>query len=113
MRLKGSRQSSSTIGGSCSSACAGGWPSAAAAPRTTNNHQLPTTNHQPLTNHQPEMRVAIVGNSGSGKSTLASQIATAHGVESLDLDTVAWEPEKIAVPRSAEASAAEVAAFCS
>ncbi len=59
------------------------------------------------------MRVAIVGNSGSGKSTLASQIAAAHGVASLDLDTVAWEPGKIAVPRSAEASAAGVRAFCS
>jgi adenylate kinase family enzyme len=58
------------------------------------------------------MRVAIVGNSGSGKSTLASQIAAAHSVASLDLDIVAWEPGKIAVPRSAEASATDVTAFC-
>lgn len=58
------------------------------------------------------MRVAIVGNSGSGKSTLASQIAAAHSVASLDLDTAAWEPGKIAVPRSSEAAAADVAAFC-
>ena len=58
------------------------------------------------------MRVAIVGNSGSGKSTLASQIAAAHSLVSLDLDTVAWEPGKIAVPRSADAAAAAVIAFC-
>ena len=59
------------------------------------------------------MRVAIVGNSGSGKSTLASEITAAHTVVSLDLDTVAWEPGTIAVPRSAEASARDVTAFCS
>jgi adenylate kinase family enzyme len=59
------------------------------------------------------MRVAIVGNSGSGKSTLAGQIAAAHSITSLDLDTVAWEPGKLAVARSPEASAADVTAFCS
>ena len=59
------------------------------------------------------MRVAIVGNSGSGKSTLAGQIAAAHSIASLDLDTVAWEPGKIAVARAPEAAAADVTAFCS
>jgi adenylate kinase family enzyme len=59
------------------------------------------------------MRVAIVGNSGSGKSTLAGQIAAAHSISSLDLDTVAWEPGTIAVARAPEAAAADVAAFCS
>ena len=64
------------------------------------------------------MRIAIVGNSGSGKSTLAGQItaaqnAAAQSIASLDLDTVAWEPGKIAVGRSPEAAAADVAAFCS
>jgi adenylate kinase family enzyme len=58
------------------------------------------------------MRVAIVGNSGSGKSTLASQIAAAHAITSLDLDTVAWEPGQIAVARPEEAAAADVRAFC-
>jgi len=58
------------------------------------------------------MRVAIVGNSGSGKSTLAGQIAAAHSIASLDLDTVAWEPGKIAVARPPEAAAADVTAFC-
>jgi adenylate kinase family enzyme len=59
------------------------------------------------------MRVVIVGNSGSGKSTLAGQIAAAHSITSLDLDTVAWEPGKIAVARLPEAAAADVTAFCS
>jgi adenylate kinase family enzyme len=58
------------------------------------------------------VRVAIVGNSGSGKSTLASQIAAAHSVVSLDLDTVAWEPGKIAVSRSVADAAADLTAFC-
>jgi adenylate kinase family enzyme len=58
------------------------------------------------------MRIAIVGNSGSGKSTFASQIAAAHSVVSLDLDTVAWEPGNVAVPRSAEQAAADITAFC-
>jgi adenylate kinase family enzyme len=59
------------------------------------------------------MRVAIVGNSGSGKSTLAGQIASAHAITPLDLDTVAWEPGKIAVARPAEAAAADITTFCS
>jgi adenylate kinase family enzyme len=59
------------------------------------------------------MRVAIIGNSGSGKSTLAGQIAAAHSIASLDLDTVAWEPGKIAVARPADAAAGDVMAFCS
>ena len=58
------------------------------------------------------MRVAIVGNSGSGKSTLAREIAAAHSIVSLDLDTVAWEPEKIAVARQPDAAAADVRSFC-
>lgn len=59
------------------------------------------------------MRIAILGNSGSGKSTLAGQIAAAHSITSLDLDTVAWEPRKIAIARAPEAAAADVTAFCS
>jgi len=58
------------------------------------------------------MRFAIVGNSGSGKSTLARQIAATHSLPSLDLDTVAWEPGQVAVPRSAEAAGSDVCAFC-
>ena len=58
------------------------------------------------------MRVALVGNSGSGKSTLAREIAAAHSIVSLDLDTVAWEPGKIAVARPPGAAAADVRSFC-
>jgi adenylate kinase family enzyme len=58
------------------------------------------------------MRVAIVGNSGSGKSTLAGHISAAHSLAALDLDTVAWEPGTIAVARTADAAAADVAKFC-
>jgi adenylate kinase family enzyme len=58
------------------------------------------------------MRIAILGNSGSGKSTLARHLAAAHGLSMLDLDTVAWEPGQIAVPRDPAAAVAEVRAFC-
>jgi adenylate kinase family enzyme len=57
------------------------------------------------------MRVAILGNSGSGKSTLAQKLAGSSGTPRLDLDTVAWEPGKIAVARD-PAAAADVRAFC-
>jgi adenylate kinase family enzyme len=59
------------------------------------------------------MRVAILGNSGSGKSTLAQWLAARAHAPLLDLDTVAWEPERIAVARSPEAASSDVAAFCS
>jgi adenylate kinase family enzyme len=58
------------------------------------------------------MRIAIIGNAGSGKSTLASQLAIVHSLEALDLDTLAWEPGKIAVPRTPGVAAAEVRTFC-
>lgn len=59
------------------------------------------------------MRIAIIGNSGSGKSTLAGQVAAAHSLAALDLDTVAWEAGKVAVARPADVAAADLAAFCS
>jgi adenylate kinase family enzyme len=58
------------------------------------------------------MRIAILGNSGSGKSTLARAIAARSGAAVLDLDTVAWEPGRVAVPRSPEAAERDVIAFC-
>lgn len=58
------------------------------------------------------MRIAILGNSGSGKSTLARRLAKLHGLSYLDLDTVAWEPGKVAVPRDPAAAVADVRAFC-
>lgn len=39
-------------------------------------------------------RIVIFGNSGSGKSSLAKALAARHGVEHLDLDVIAWEPER-------------------
>lgn len=58
------------------------------------------------------MRLAILGNSGSGKSTLARGLADRTGAPTLDLDTLAWEPGQVAVPRDQALAAAEVTAFC-
>lgn len=58
------------------------------------------------------MRIAIIGNSGSGKSTLAAQFARTQALPTLDLDTVAWEPDKIAVPREPQLALAQVRRFC-
>ena len=58
------------------------------------------------------MRVAIIGNSGSGKSTLARAIAGERHCPVLDLDTVAWEPQKIAVPRAEGDAEHDVETFC-
>ncbi|MBK9796844.1 MAG: shikimate kinase [Holophagaceae bacterium] len=59
------------------------------------------------------MRIAIIGNSGSGKSTLARQIASSYGLTALDLDTLAWVPGKVAIPRDHTSAEADVTAFCS
>jgi adenylate kinase family enzyme len=59
------------------------------------------------------MRIAILGNSGSGKSTLARWLAARGGAPLLDLDTVAWEPNQIAVPRPVESAMTDVRHFCS
>jgi adenylate kinase family enzyme len=48
-------------------------------------------------------RIVIFGNSGSGKSTYATHLARAGGCTHLDLDTLVWEPGRIAIPRSAQA----------
>jgi adenylate kinase family enzyme len=49
------------------------------------------------------MRVLVFGNSGSGKSTYARALADREGLAHLDLDSVVWEPNRIAVLRSPEA----------
>ena len=59
------------------------------------------------------MRVAILGNSGSGKSTLARWLSDRSGASLLDLDSVAWEPDRVAVSRPEAAAASDVQAFCS
>jgi adenylate kinase family enzyme len=48
-------------------------------------------------------RVVVFGNSGSGKSTYASHLARTFGLSHLDLDTLVWEPGRVAVPRPADA----------
>lgn len=58
------------------------------------------------------MKVAIIGNSGSGKSRLAQGIARERRWPVLDLDTVAWEPQKVAVPRAEADAQRDVEAFC-
>jgi len=58
------------------------------------------------------MRVAIIGNSGSGKSMLAHQISAERCVDTLDLDTIAWEPNQIAVPREPNLALADIHEFC-
>lgn len=55
-------------------------------------------------------RIVIVGNSGAGKSTLADHLAREHGLERLDLDTIAWDPGP--QRRALAASQAELDAFC-
>lgn len=59
------------------------------------------------------MRFAIIGNSGSGKSTLAKRLAGAIDAPILDLDTIAWEPGRIAEQRDPLLARANVIAFCS
>lgn len=49
-------------------------------------------------------RIVIFGNSGSGKSSLAKALASRHGVEHLDLDVIAWEPERPGVRAAFEES---------
>lgn len=57
------------------------------------------------------MKVLIFGNSGSGKSTLAKRLALDHGLAHLDLDSIVWEPGKIAVQRSPDAIAKSLESF--
>lgn len=58
------------------------------------------------------MRIVVIGNSGSGKSTVSRELATLHAMPMLDLDTVAWEPGKIAVARDPAAAVRDVQSFC-
>lgn len=44
-------------------------------------------------------KILLFGNSGSGKSTYARFLVKEHGCAHLDLDTIVWEPQQIAVLR--------------
>ncbi len=57
------------------------------------------------------MRIVIFGNSGSGKSTAAREFAKQRNIPVLDLDTIVWEPNRIAVRRSPEAIHAALREF--
>jgi adenylate kinase family enzyme len=56
-------------------------------------------------------KVLVFGNSGSGKSTYARALAVREGLAHLDLDSIVWEPGKIAVQRSSESVAASLKSF--
>ena len=56
--------------------------------------------------------IAIFGNSGSGKSTYARALARERDMPILDLDTIYWEPEKIAVPRAPAAVRGDLNNYC-
>src|SRR5207247_8198421 len=57
------------------------------------------------------MKVLVFGTSGSGKSTYARALATREGLTHLDLDSIVWEPGKIAVQRPRESVAASLRRF--
>src|SRR5215471_20938754 len=57
------------------------------------------------------MRVVVFGNSGSGKSTYAQALAARERIPHLDLDTIVWESNQIAVLRPAGAIRASLDTF--
>jgi adenylate kinase family enzyme len=57
------------------------------------------------------MRVLVFGNSGSGKSTYAKALVARERIPHLDLDTIVWEPNQIAVLRPADAIRASLEVF--
>lgn len=59
------------------------------------------------------MRIVILGNAGSGKSTLAQTLAKPSGTTVLDLDTIFWAPNCIAVKRPAADVYVDLERFCS
>ena len=57
------------------------------------------------------MKVLVFGNSGSGKSRYAQVLAAREGLAHLDLDSIVWEPGKIAVQRSTDSVTADLRNF--
>ena len=58
------------------------------------------------------MRTAIIGNSGAGKSTLARTLTSEKNTPLLDLDTIVWEPNQIAMPRDPAEVLLDLERFC-
>jgi adenylate kinase family enzyme len=56
-------------------------------------------------------RMVLFGNAGSGKSTYALHLAKSQGLAHMDLDTIVWEPGKVAVPRAAKTVQEDVNRF--
>jgi adenylate kinase family enzyme len=56
-------------------------------------------------------KVLVFGNSGSGKSTYARALAARERIPHLDLDTIVWEPNQIAVLRPSSVIRASLEAF--
>ena len=56
-------------------------------------------------------RVVVFGNSGSGKSTLARHLARRYDLAHLDLDTLAFEPDKPGMRRELTLSLKDIALF--
>jgi adenylate kinase family enzyme len=59
----------------------------------------------------PPTRLLIMGNSGSGKSSYAAKLASEVDLAYLELDSIVWEPHKIAVARSFDCARADLFAF--
>jgi adenylate kinase family enzyme len=57
-------------------------------------------------------RYALLGNAGSGKTTLANALAQRFSLSVLDLDSVAWLPDQIAMARPEPEALAAVREFC-
>ncbi|HEU4670853.1 MAG TPA: shikimate kinase [Dyella sp.] len=57
------------------------------------------------------MKILVYGNSGSGKSTYAKAMSARYGLSHLDLDSIVWEPGKIAVQRQPDDIAASLDEF--
>lgn len=56
-------------------------------------------------------RIVIFGNSGSGKSSLAKALVRQHEAQHMDLDVIAWEPERPGVRADFEDSSRALLRF--
>jgi adenylate kinase family enzyme len=57
------------------------------------------------------MKVLVFGNSGSGKSTYARALAEKEDLAHFELDSIVWEPGKVAVQRSTESVTTDLRRF--